>query len=70
MKVFVFTCAPKGECWDMASEALASVTDLPPPVPSIARTHGHLIFCGSAKSKDVKRDQRGRWRGVGAHLRC
>lgn len=53
-----------GECWDLASEALASVRDLPPPVPSISRTHGHLIYSGTANGKDPKKDQKGRWRGV------
>lgn len=53
-----------GECWDLASEALAAVSGLPPPIPSIARTHGHLIYSGSASGSDYKRDQRGKWRGV------
>ena len=54
-----------GECWDLASEGLASVMGLPAPIPSIARTHGHLLFSGSASGKDFRRDQRGHWRGVG-----
>jgi len=52
-----------GECWDLASEALASITGLDSPVPSISRTHGHLIFSGSASGKNPGTDQRGTWRG-------
>jgi len=53
----------RGECWDLASEALKyfdAYDYVPKPVPSISRTHGHLIFEGKAmgKSKMV-----GRWRG-------
>jgi hypothetical protein len=53
-----------GECWSMANEALKSLVNLETPVPSISRTHGHLIFAGSANGKDCKRDQVGLWRGV------
>lgn len=53
-----------GECWDLANQALASITDLPGPVPSLARTHGHLVFSGKATGKDRISDQYGTWRGV------
>lgn len=52
-----------GECWDLASEALAGIQGLPPPVPAIARTHGHLLFSGSATGKDFRTQQTGHWRG-------
>ncbi|KAL4263821.1 hypothetical protein AB1N83_004669 [Pleurotus pulmonarius] len=53
----------RGECWDLASEALKYFDQfdyVPKPVPSISRTHGHLIFEGKANGlhKTV-----GRWRG-------
>ncbi|KAA1466801.1 hypothetical protein DENSPDRAFT_862705 [Dentipellis sp. KUC8613] len=50
-------CA-RGECWDLANEALAHAARLlpaAPPVGSIARTHGHLIFKGTPRA--------GRWYG-------
>ncbi|KAI0334160.1 hypothetical protein GY45DRAFT_1318600 [Cubamyces sp. BRFM 1775] len=56
-------CA-RGECWDLANEALKSFEQydwVPRPVPSISRTHGHLIFEGRASDKG--RTQVGRWRG-------
>ncbi|KAI8972606.1 hypothetical protein BD414DRAFT_510366 [Trametes punicea] len=56
-------CA-RGECWDLANEALKSVEryeGVPKPVPSICRTHGHLIYEGRAA--DNGRTQVGRWRG-------
>ncbi|PCH42987.1 hypothetical protein WOLCODRAFT_138148 [Wolfiporia cocos MD-104 SS10] len=56
-------CA-RGECWDLAHEALEYVSQfdyVPKPVPSTSRTHGHLIFCGKATGKG--RPQYGRWRG-------
>lgn len=56
-------CA-SGECWDMANEALKHVTALIPsaaPIPSIARTHGHLIYSGTVG--------RGRWRGGDDRIR-
>ena len=53
----------RGECWDLASEALAGITGLPPPVPAIARTHGHLLYSGSASGKDLRHQQQGIWRG-------
>ena len=54
----------RGECWDIASEALASIKSISRPVPSLARTHGHLIFSGSAHGKNYRTDQHGKWRGV------
>lgn len=67
LSAYFQTSVNAGECWDLASAALAAVEDLPAPVPSIARTHGHLIYSGSAIGKDPKRCQKGRWRGVSHH---
>ncbi|EIW56724.1 uncharacterized protein TRAVEDRAFT_151331 [Trametes versicolor FP-101664 SS1] len=56
-------CA-RGECWDLANEALKSFAQydwVPAPVPSISRTHGHLMYEGTAAEKG--RVQAGRWRG-------
>ncbi|KAI0742637.1 hypothetical protein C8Q80DRAFT_918156 [Daedaleopsis nitida] len=56
-------CA-RGECWDLAHEALKYFEQydyVPKPVPSISRTHGHLIYEGRAANKG--RTQSGRWRG-------
>ncbi|OSD03738.1 hypothetical protein PYCCODRAFT_1434125 [Trametes coccinea BRFM310] len=56
-------CA-RGECWDLANEAIKSFEQydwVPKPVPSISRTHGHLIYEGRAADKG--RTQVGRWRG-------
>jgi hypothetical protein len=55
-------CA-RGECWDLANEALKYFENfdyVPKPVPSLSRTHGHLIFEGKAT---VKGKMVGRWRG-------
>jgi hypothetical protein len=51
-----------GECWTLAAEALKSLEqyDVPAPVQSINRTHGHLIFEAKASGKGV---QMGKWRG-------
>ncbi|OCH88502.1 hypothetical protein OBBRIDRAFT_734332 [Obba rivulosa] len=56
------TVCDRGECWDLASFALRQFEQwpqIPRPVPSISRTHGHLIFEGRATG----RGQSGRWRG-------
>lgn len=56
-------CA-RGECWDLAAEALKYFDGfdyVPKPVPSISRTHGHLIFEGKAGEKNGR--MVGRWRG-------
>uniref|UniRef100_A0A8H7XM18 BBC1/AIM3 cysteine proteinase-fold domain-containing protein n=1 Tax=Psilocybe cubensis TaxID=181762 RepID=A0A8H7XM18_PSICU len=56
-------CA-RGECWDLANEALkyfAAYDYIPKPVPSISRTHGHLIFAGRASNDG--RQMAGKWRG-------
>lgn len=56
-------CA-RGECWDLAHEALKYFEQydyVPKPVPSISRTHGHLVYEGKASNKG--RVQMGRWRG-------
>ena len=56
-------CA-RGECWDLASEALKYFKDydyIPTPVPSISRMHGHLIF--EANASNGGRDVVGQWHG-------
>ena len=49
----------RGECWDIAHEALLHATSLfgprDAPVLSTSRAHGHLLFCGMPGA--------GRWRG-------
>ncbi|KAL5525035.1 hypothetical protein ACEPAF_8904 [Sanghuangporus sanghuang] len=55
----------RGECWDLAAEALKFVTSsaspsIPAPIPSLGRTHGHLIFVGRA-SRGGRHE--GQWRG-------
>lgn len=55
-------CA-RGECWDLANEAIKYFEQfdyVPKPIPSLNRTHGHLIFEGRALGKGK---QVGRWRG-------
>lgn len=62
-------CA-RGECWDLANEALKYFQDydyVPKPVPSISRTHGHLIY--EARAKDGGRMKEGRWRGGDNRIR-
>lgn len=62
-------CA-RGECWDLASEALKYFDQydyVPKPVPSISRTHGHLIYEGMASQNGSK--QAGRWRGGDDRIR-
>ncbi|KAF9528833.1 hypothetical protein CPB83DRAFT_853816 [Crepidotus variabilis] len=54
----------RGECWDLANEALNYFKDydyIPKPVPSISRTHGHLIYEGRAT--EMGKTLEGRWRG-------
>jgi len=54
----------RGECWDLAHKAIEYFEQfdyIPQPVPSISRTHGHLIFEGKATGKGNV--QYGRWRG-------
>jgi len=61
-------CA-RGECWDLANEALQYFKDydyVPKPVPSVSRTHGHLIFGGKAMGKG---NTVGRWRGGDDRIR-
>ena len=53
----------RGECWDLAHEALKyfeAFDYVPKPIPSLSRTHGHLIFEGKATGKG---NMVGRWRG-------
>jgi hypothetical protein len=53
----------RGECWDLAHEALKYFEQFDyvrQPIPSLSRTHGHLIFEGMAMGKG---DMVGRWRG-------
>ncbi|KAI5119277.1 hypothetical protein M0805_008058 [Coniferiporia weirii] len=55
-------CA-RGECWDLAAESLKCFSEydyVDAPVPSLNRTHGHLIFEGKALGGGR---QVGRWRG-------
>ncbi|KAF9474280.1 hypothetical protein BDN70DRAFT_884988 [Pholiota conissans] len=62
-------CA-RGECWDLATEALKYFLDfdyVPIPVPSISRTHGHLIFEGMATNSG--QTMVGRWRGGDNRIR-
>lgn len=62
-------CA-RGECWDLANEALKQFDQydyIPKPVPSIHRTHGHLIFEGNAENNGAV--QLGRWRGGDDRIR-
>lgn len=62
-------CA-RGECWDLAAEALKYFDQydyVPKPVPSLSRTHGHLIFEGKAARKGA--EQVGRWRGGDTQVR-
>lgn len=58
----------RGECWDIANEGLNSIIngrkDLPAPFPSIARTHGALMFYGKAGGKNL-----GVWRGGDSYVR-
>lgn len=52
-----------GECWDLANQAIQYLREfdyVPAPVPSIARTHGHLVFAGRALGRG---GGDGRWRG-------
>ena len=62
-------CA-RGECWDLANESLKYFADydyIPKPIPSISRTHGHLIFEG--KASNGGREMAGRWRGGDDRIR-
>ncbi|KAK4701958.1 hypothetical protein P7C70_g4263, partial [Phenoliferia sp. Uapishka_3] len=53
----------RGECWDVAAEALSSFKSEPKPFPSIGRTHGHLMFWAQA-------GKMGRWRGGEQYVRA
>ncbi|KIJ53522.1 hypothetical protein M422DRAFT_25388 [Sphaerobolus stellatus SS14] len=56
-------CA-RGECWDLADEALKSFEQwdyAPKPIPSVTTTHGHLIYEGNASG--------GFWRGGDDRIR-
>lgn len=62
-------CA-RGECWDLANEGLNYFKDydyIPKPVPSLSRTHGHLIYEG--KASNGGHDMVGRWRGGDDRIR-
>lgn len=71
-------CA-RGECWDVADQALKHAAEVyadQPPVPSLGRTHGHLIFYGRAlpsttptSSTLTPAPQVGRWRGADDRVR-
>lgn len=52
----------RGECWDLASEALKAFAQfdwVPKPIPSLAHTHGHLIVWFRAENGK----QAGKWFG-------
>ncbi|VDB87256.1 unnamed protein product [Peniophora sp. CBMAI 1063] len=54
----------RGECWDIAYKGLELAREQcpdQPPVPSISRCHGHLIYCG--------KPGQGRWRGGDTRVR-
>lgn len=54
----------RGECWDVAAEALNAVpAHLPAPFPALGRTHGHLLYYGRAGEGGV-------WHGGDAYLRA
>lgn len=55
----------RGECWDVAAEGLESITEGRRPCPSIARTHGHLIYWARAGGKGE-----GVWRGGDPYVRA
>jgi hypothetical protein len=64
------TYCARGECWDLANEALKYFDQydyIPKPVPSISRTHGHLIYEGKATKKG--KEMVGRWRGGDDRIR-
>lgn len=46
----------RGECWDLANEALKAIPQLaphlPPPMRSVSRTHGWLLYHGRATEAD------------------
>ncbi len=56
----------RGECWDIAHEALLHAESLfgprDAPILSTSRAHGHLLFCGKPGV--------GRWRGGDDRLRA
>lgn len=66
----------RGECWDLANEALKACEDqMPPggrrPMPSIARTHGALIYYASAGRSSGGSGDRvmGEWTGGDPYVR-
>ena len=64
------TYCARGECWDLANEALKYFDQydyIPKPVASISRTHGHLIYEGKATRKG--KEMVGRWRGGDDRIR-
>lgn len=53
----------RGECWDVAAEALNAVPkELPAPFPALGRTHGHLLYYARAGND-------GTWRGGDSYVR-
>lgn len=64
------TYCARGECWDLANEAIKYCNEydyFPKPVPSISRTHGHLIYEGRASK--IGSQTIGRWRGGDDRIR-
>ncbi|KAF8642936.1 hypothetical protein AX16_009324 [Volvariella volvacea WC 439] len=62
----------RGECWDLAAEALKYFKEfdyVPPPVGSLSRTHGHLIYEAKASKIGGRVEMVGRWRGGDDRMR-
>ncbi|GAA5824989.1 hypothetical protein JCM11251_006054 [Rhodosporidiobolus azoricus] len=66
----------RGECWDLANEALLHIQNdhahLPPPFPSISRTHGSLLYYASADpggERGVGGEVVGTWTGGDVYVR-
>ncbi|GAA6015849.1 hypothetical protein JCM10207_008817 [Rhodosporidiobolus poonsookiae] len=64
----------RGECWDLANEALEHIRrdwpDLAPPFPSIGRTHGSLLFYANAARRDEHGRVLGTWTGGDVYVRA
>ncbi|GAA6028515.1 hypothetical protein JCM8097_007259 [Rhodosporidiobolus ruineniae] len=64
----------RGECWDLANEALLSITNehagqVPAPFPSIGRTHGALLYHAHAGQRDEQGRVSGTWTGGDVYVR-
>ena len=64
----------RGECWDLAAEGLAAVTEQvggttgEEPYPSIGRTHGHLLYYADARKGGAR--VQGEWTGGDTYVRA